>query len=139
VLAVTASAATIGCSWCMDFGYWESAQRGIDPRKLRDVPRWRDSPLYSDLERQVMAYAEAMTTTRSGCPTRWSPACDGNWTMQLVELAMMVDRHRRLLFGVAYQLLGSVADAEDTVQDAWLRWSADTRDDVADPRPTGCR
>ncbi|MEX5717250.1 RNA polymerase sigma-70 factor [Geodermatophilus maliterrae] len=44
------------------------------------------------------------------------------------------DRHRRLLFTVAYQMLGSVADAEDVVQDAWLRWSSATRDDVADPR-----
>jgi len=44
------------------------------------------------------------------------------------------DRHRRLLFGVAYQMLGSVADAEDVVQDAWLRWSAADRSDVTDPR-----
>ncbi|MGX5656350.1 RNA polymerase sigma factor SigJ [Geodermatophilus nigrescens] len=44
------------------------------------------------------------------------------------------DAARRLLFGVAYQMLGSVADAEDTVQDAWLRWSAADRGDVADPR-----
>ncbi|MFD2090254.1 RNA polymerase sigma factor SigJ [Blastococcus deserti] len=44
------------------------------------------------------------------------------------------DRHRRLLFTVAYQMLGSVADAEDTVQDAWLRWSAADRTGVADPR-----
>jgi RNA polymerase sigma-70 factor (TIGR02957 family) len=44
------------------------------------------------------------------------------------------DRHRRLLFGVAYQMLGSVADAEDVVQDAWLRWSAADRGDVADAR-----
>ena len=44
------------------------------------------------------------------------------------------DRHRRLLFSVAYQMLGSVADAEDAVQDAWIRWSAADRDDVAQPR-----
>jgi RNA polymerase sigma-70 factor (TIGR02957 family) len=44
------------------------------------------------------------------------------------------DRHRRLLFTVAYQMLGSVADAEDTVQDAWLRWSAADRGAVADER-----
>jgi AhpD family alkylhydroperoxidase len=62
-LAVMASAATIGCSWCMDFGFWESTERGIDPAKLRDVPRWRESELFSDLERQVMAYAQAMSTT----------------------------------------------------------------------------
>jgi RNA polymerase sigma-70 factor (TIGR02957 family) len=50
------------------------------------------------------------------------------------ELLAAFDRHRGLLFGVAYQMLGSVADAEDTVQDAWLRWSAADRDDVADER-----
>jgi RNA polymerase sigma-70 factor (ECF subfamily) len=44
------------------------------------------------------------------------------------------DRHRRLLFTVAYQMLGSVADAEDVVQDAWLRWSAADRSDVVDER-----
>ena len=44
------------------------------------------------------------------------------------------DRHRRLLFTVAYQMLGSVADAEDVVQDAWLRWSSADRSDVADER-----
>jgi RNA polymerase sigma-70 factor (TIGR02957 family) len=44
------------------------------------------------------------------------------------------DQHRRLLFTVAYQMLGSVADAEDVVQDAWLRWSAADRTDVADPK-----
>jgi RNA polymerase sigma-70 factor (ECF subfamily) len=43
-------------------------------------------------------------------------------------------RHRRLLFTVAYQMLGSVTDAEDVVQDAWLRWSAADRSDVADAR-----
>jgi RNA polymerase sigma-70 factor (ECF subfamily) len=42
--------------------------------------------------------------------------------------------HRRLLFSVAYQMLGSVADAEDVVQDAWLRWSAADRSSVGDPR-----
>ena len=42
--------------------------------------------------------------------------------------------HRDLLVGVAYRLLGSVADAEDVVQDAWLRWSGVDQATVADPK-----
>jgi RNA polymerase sigma-70 factor (ECF subfamily) len=42
--------------------------------------------------------------------------------------------HRGLLFSVAYDLLGSVADAEDVVQETWLRWSAADRGDVLNPR-----
>ncbi|GAB2587231.1 RNA polymerase sigma-70 factor [Streptomyces capparidis] len=42
--------------------------------------------------------------------------------------------HRRLLFSVAYRLLGSAADAEDVVQDSWVKWSAADRSRVADPK-----
>lgn len=44
------------------------------------------------------------------------------------------EAHRGLLFAVAYRILGSVADAEDAVQDAWLRWSAAPRSGVSQPR-----
>lgn len=47
--------------------------------------------------------------------------------------ATAFEEHRRLLFGIAYRMLGSVADAEDILQEAWLRWDA-SRADVADPR-----
>jgi AhpD family alkylhydroperoxidase len=59
-IAQLAAAARIGCSWCLDFGYWESTRRGVEPVKLREVPRWRDSDVYTDLERRVLEYAEAM-------------------------------------------------------------------------------
>jgi RNA polymerase sigma-70 factor (ECF subfamily) len=42
--------------------------------------------------------------------------------------------HRNLLFAIAYRLLGSAADAEDVVQDAWFKWSADNRSRVSDPK-----
>jgi RNA polymerase sigma-70 factor (ECF subfamily) len=45
--------------------------------------------------------------------------------------------HRGLLFTVAYELLGSAADAEDVVQETWLRWAdrgAAALDEVRDPR-----
>ncbi|MEU0685580.1 RNA polymerase sigma-70 factor [Streptomyces uncialis] len=44
------------------------------------------------------------------------------------------EEHRSVLLGVAYRMLGRVADAEDVVQDAWLRWAAADRGDVREPR-----
>ncbi|MEU6092411.1 RNA polymerase sigma-70 factor [Streptomyces sp. NPDC047085] len=44
------------------------------------------------------------------------------------------EENRPLLMGVAYRMLGRVADAEDVVQDAWLRWSRDDRTQVREPR-----
>ena len=48
--------------------------------------------------------------------------------------AEVFEAHRDLMFAVAYRILGAAADAEDAVQDAWLRWSAAPRSEVADPR-----
>lgn len=42
--------------------------------------------------------------------------------------------HRPMLLGLAYRLLGSVPDAEDVVQDAYLRWARADREDVVEPR-----
>ncbi|MGC5566455.1 RNA polymerase sigma-70 factor [Streptomyces sp. FR-108] len=44
------------------------------------------------------------------------------------------EEHRSVLMGVAYRMLGRVADAEDIVQEAWLRWSGADRSDVREPR-----
>jgi RNA polymerase sigma-70 factor (TIGR02957 family) len=44
------------------------------------------------------------------------------------------EEHRPLLFTVAYEILGSVADAEDVLQESWLRWDGADRSDVRDPR-----
>jgi len=43
--------------------------------------------------------------------------------------------HRGLLFTVAYEMLGSASDAEDVVQETWLRWAGVDRTKVRDPRP----
>ncbi|MFF1834545.1 RNA polymerase sigma-70 factor [Streptomyces sp. NPDC058231] len=43
------------------------------------------------------------------------------------------EEHRSVLTGVAYRMLGRIADAEDVVQEAWLRWSSASREDVREP------
>lgn len=61
--AQLASAGVIGCSWCLDFGYFLAHDEGLDLAKVREVPRWRESDVFTPLERDVLAYAEAMTLT----------------------------------------------------------------------------
>ena len=61
--ATMAAAATVGCSFCLDFGYFMVHNKGLDEAKAREVPRWRESEAFSSLERKVMEYAEAMSQT----------------------------------------------------------------------------
>ncbi|HEX2053797.1 MAG TPA: carboxymuconolactone decarboxylase family protein [Actinomycetota bacterium] len=58
-----AVAAQVGCSWCLDFNYFHAHNEGLDEVKASEVPRWRESTVFTPLERDVMEYAEAMTET----------------------------------------------------------------------------
>jgi AhpD family alkylhydroperoxidase len=58
-----AAAAQIGCSFCLDFGYFQAHNEGLDELKASEVPRWRESTVFTPLEREVMEYAEAMSET----------------------------------------------------------------------------
>jgi RNA polymerase sigma-70 factor (ECF subfamily) len=52
----------------------------------------------------------------------------------MTDPAASFEPHRRRLLGLAYRMLGSMADAEDAVQEAYLRWHATDRDRVSDAR-----
>lgn len=58
-----AVAARVGCSWCLDLNYFMAHNAGLDEVKASEVPRWRESSVFTSLERDVMEYAEAMTET----------------------------------------------------------------------------
>jgi AhpD family alkylhydroperoxidase len=60
MLARMATAAYVGCSFCLDLHYFLSRRHGLDEAKAREVPRWRESSVFTDLDRRVMEYAEAM-------------------------------------------------------------------------------
>jgi alkylhydroperoxidase family enzyme len=61
--AAMAAAAEIGCGFCLDLNYFMSHNRGLDEVRAREVPRWRESEVFTRLERRVMEYAEAMCQT----------------------------------------------------------------------------
>ncbi|NUP11661.1 MAG: carboxymuconolactone decarboxylase family protein [Polyangiaceae bacterium] len=61
--ATMVAAATIGCSFCLDLGYFQAHNRGLDTIKAREVPRWRDSTVFTAVERRVMEYSEAVCQT----------------------------------------------------------------------------
>ncbi|WP_138758716.1 carboxymuconolactone decarboxylase family protein [Modestobacter altitudinis] len=58
-----AVASLVGCSWCLDLGYFLAANEGLDLTKAREVPRWRESDVFTPLERDALEYAEAMSQT----------------------------------------------------------------------------
>lgn len=58
-----AVAAYVGCSWCLDIGYFTALNDELDPAKASQVPRWREADVFTPLERDVMEYAEAMSQT----------------------------------------------------------------------------
>jgi AhpD family alkylhydroperoxidase len=91
-LAVLAAAASIGCGWCLDFGYWEATMRHhVPPEKIRAVPGWRDSAVFTGLERLVLEYAEAMTSTPPGVTDEMVARLGSQLSeAQLVELTAIV-------------------------------------------------
>jgi alkylhydroperoxidase family enzyme len=58
-----AVAAQVGCSWCLDVNYFLALNQQLDLAKASQVPLWRQSAVFTPLERDVLAYAEAMTST----------------------------------------------------------------------------
>ncbi len=80
-----AVASYVGCSWCLDFNYFMAYNRGLDLDKAREIPRWRESQTFSSLEREVLAYAEAM----SGTPPTTTDAMVASLLDQLGPAALL--------------------------------------------------
>lgn len=86
-----AAVGLIGCSFCLDFGYFTAHNRGLDEAKAREVPRWRESDVFTPLERRVMEYAEAMSRTPPTVTDTMSAALlDDLGAPALVELTAFV-------------------------------------------------
>lgn len=80
-----AAVSLVGCSFCLDFGYFHAHNEGLQVAKAREVPRWRDSSVFTPLERDVMDYAEAMSET----PPRVTDELSGRLLDQIGAAALV--------------------------------------------------
>lgn len=57
----------------------------------------------------------------------------GNSPDGIADAVEIFEEHRRRVFGIAYRMLGTVADAEDIVQETWIRWQNADRSGIREP------
>ena len=62
-LGVIRAAMMAGCEWCLDFGSHEVKRSGISEDDLRDLPRYRESERFSELDKLVLDYATGISRT----------------------------------------------------------------------------
>jgi alkylhydroperoxidase family enzyme len=90
-LAIQAASTQIGCSWCVDYGYYEGMHDGVDPAKVRGVPDWRSGDLFDECERAVLEYAEVATATPGEVPDELAGRIRAHLSdAEFVELAAWV-------------------------------------------------
>ena len=86
-----AVAAQVGCSWCLDINYFLAQNQNPHLTKASQVPRWRESEVFTPLERDVLEYAEAMTTTPTSVTDELSASLLGRLgPAALVELTVFI-------------------------------------------------
>ncbi|MFG3532310.1 carboxymuconolactone decarboxylase family protein [Streptomyces sp. NPDC047917] len=86
-----AVAAQVGCTWCLDINYFAALNQNLDLAKASQVPRWRESGVFTPLEREVMEYAEAMTNTPTTVTDELSASLLGRLgPAALVELTVFI-------------------------------------------------
>jgi alkylhydroperoxidase family enzyme len=105
-----AAASLIGCSFCLDLGYFMAKNQGMDVAKAREVPRWRESAVFTPLERDVMEYAEAMSQTpptvtdamSAGLLDRLGPAA----LVELTSYIALANQYARTNFALGIEAQG---------------------------------
>src|SRR5215813_302383 len=56
------------------------------------------------------------------------------WSMNSSQTIETFTAHRQLLFSIAYRMLGSLSEAEDMVQEVWLRWQTQDTAGIRSPK-----
>ena len=90
-LAVYRTATRIGCAWCVDFGTMLMRNQGLDIDRLTEIDRYATSPHFTELDRLVIEYADAMTDQPMTVTEEQVAELDRRLGhAQLVELTFMI-------------------------------------------------
>jgi 4-carboxymuconolactone decarboxylase len=80
-----------GCEWCLDFGSAISAEAGIGEEDLRELPTYRRSSRFTELEKLVLDYATGMSRSPVAVPDEWFDRLREHFDeAQLVELTNII-------------------------------------------------
>lgn len=96
-LAATKAAALTGCEFCIDIGSWIGQEHGVTEAQLLDLPRYRESPHFDEVERLVLDLAVGMTATPVDVPEELIARLREHFSEeQVVELcgAIAVEQYR---------------------------------------------
>ena len=81
----------IGCPWCLDFGTRQASQLGVTDEQLRALPDYEHSSLFSEEERAVLRYTDAMTSTPVQVPDVVFEALKARYTdRQILEITAAI-------------------------------------------------
>ena len=81
----------IGCPWCLDFGTRQAEPLGVTDEQLIALPDYEHSPLFSEEERAVLRYADAMTRTPLHVPDAVFEALKACYTdRQILEITAAI-------------------------------------------------
>jgi AhpD family alkylhydroperoxidase len=85
------TAALVGCEWCLDIGTLIAQKSGVTAEQLADLPRYRESDHFDDVEKLVLDYAVAMSSTPSDVTDELFDALREHFSeRQLVELTSVI-------------------------------------------------
>lgn len=125
-LAVYRTAWTLGCTWCVDFGAMLQRLDGLDVERLRDIDRFETSTSFTDAEREVIRYADAMTATPTTVTAEQVAALEATYgPAGVVELTYQISHeNQRARMNHALGIVDQGFSSGDSCRVPWAAQSA---------------
>jgi AhpD family alkylhydroperoxidase len=129
-LAEMKAAAVVGCEWCLDFGSWLSLRSGVSEEQLREIGDYMDSDAFSDDEKLVIEYAEAISKTPANVPDelfgRLRQRFDEEQIVELTWAAAIENLRARFNWALGIQSQGYCKDGTCALPDRPVEAGATT-------------